>query len=343
MIYKTKMARWLLVVVLWVVACGAETADPTTEEHGYAEVLTVPALTAVSLNGDKLQVVATTSVIGDVVAQVGGDAIQLTTLMGPGQDSHSYEPGAEDLTAVAEAHILFVSGWNLEESLLDNLAAIAEDTPIVPISANLEPLEASHEAETHADEEEHANEDEHAHEGADPHTWLDPHNVLQWVDNVVQVFSTLDPANTAVYQQNATAYKVELESLIAYYDEQLAVLPVEQRKLVTNHDAFAYFAARYNFELIGTVIPSISTLAEPSASGLAELVEAMKTAEVCTLFAETSTNAELAQAAAAELTDCPSVEVLTLYTESIGAPGSNADSYIGMMRVNIDTLIAGLK
>ncbi len=328
-------------LILGLVACGgAETADSVPDDHtdesGNAGVLTLPALTAVSLGSNKLQVVVTTSVMGDVVAQVGGETIELTTLMGPGQDSHSYEPTAGDLTAVADAHVLFVNGWNLEESLLDNLMDIAEDTPVVPISAYIEPIAGTHEEEEEAEEE-------HAHEAADPHTWLDPHHVWQWVDNVVLVLSSLDPANTAVYQQNAASYKTELEELITYYDQQIATLPVEQRKFVTNHDAFGYFATRYEFELIGTVIPSISTLSEPSASGLAGLVEAMKTAEVCTLFAETSANDELAQAVAAELTNCETVQVLPLFTESIGLPGSGADSYIGMMRVNLDTILGSLR
>lgn len=338
---KMKEFTWFLGMILLLVACsgGDETADSASDDHrnenSHMEMLTIPPLTAVSLNGNKLQVVVTTSVIGDVVAHIGEEVIELTTLMGPGQDSHSYEPSARDLTAVADAHVLFVSGWNLEENLLDNLTAIAEGAPIVPVSANIEPLEGLHEEE-HADEE-------HTHKGTDPHTWLDPHHVLQWVDNVVEVLTALDPANTAVYQQNAITYKAQLNELITYYDQQIATLPVERRKLITNHDAFGYFAARYEFEVIGTVIPSISTLAEPSASGLSELVEAMKTAEVCTLFAETSTNTELAEAIATELTACPTVQILPLYTESIGTPASGADSYIGMMQTNIDTILNGLK
>jgi len=336
--------------------------EAESQHEGKGEMLSLPELEAAELNGEPLKVVATTSVIGDVVAQVGGDAIQLTTLIGRGQDSHSYEPATQDLTAVAEASVIFVNGWNLEERLIDNLESIGEDTPLVPVSANIVPLAVAGETDEHqeegeeaaedgehedegqeaAEDEDHEDEDEHDHSGGDPHTWFSVHNVEQWVENIEHTLSDLDPANAAMYKSNAAAYRAQLEELEGYAAAQLAGIAANNRVLVTNHDSFAYLAHEYDFEILGTVIPGVSTLAEPSASDLAGLIEVMREHGVCTIFTETSVSDSLARAVAAELTSCEQVQVLPLYTESVGPAGSGADSYIGMFRSNVDTIVQGL-
>lgn len=327
----------------------ADEAEHDHEHEAEAEMLLLPEVTAVDLNGEPLRVVATTSIMGDVVAQVGGDAIDLTVLMGPGQDPHSYEPGAQDLTAVAEADVVFVNGWDLEEALAADLESIGEESLIVPISANIAPLaigedEHEHEGEEaeHEEEDEHE-EGEHHHSGADPHVWFSIHNVEQWVENVEHVLSDLDPANAATYEANAAAYAESLEELETYAETQLDSIPAENRFLVTNHDAFGYFAQEYGFTVLGTVIPSISTLAEPSASDLTDLIGAMEEHNVCTIFTETTVNDALAQTVASELSNCDAVQVLRLYTGAIGPEGSGADSYIGMFRTNVDAIAAGLQ
>lgn len=322
--------------------------DEHEDEHEHeaeGEMLTLPELNAAELNGEPLRVVATTSIIGDVVAQVGGDEIDLTVLIGPGQDSHSYEPTAQELTAVANAHVIFINGWNLEEGLVDDLESIGEDVPVVPISANIEPLtvgEEAHDEEGEEHEEEHEDGDEHEHSGADPHVWFDIHNVEQWVENVEHALSELDPANADTYQANAAAYAASLTDLEAYAEAQLASIPQENRFLVTNHDAFGYFAEAYGFTVLGAVIPGLSTLAEPSASDLVDLIVEMEEHNVCTIFTETTVNDELAQTVGAELEGCETVQILKLYTEAVGAEGSGADSYIGMFRANVDTFVSGL-
>lgn len=323
---------------------GADTtaqveSDNTAEIDGEgAEMISLPELEAAKLNGEPLKVVATTSIIGDVVAQVGGEAIELTILVGPGQDPHSYEPGAQELTAVAEAQVIFVNGWDLEEGLVRDLEEIGGGVPLVPISANIAPLSFG--------EGEHARdkaEDEHALGEADPHVWFSIPNVKQWVENVEHVLSNLDPANAGTYESRAAAYLAELEELEAYVESQLAQIPEEKRFLVTNHDSFGYLARDYGFELIGTLVPAASTLAEPSASDLAGLVREMETHGVCTIFTETTVSDTLAQTVAGELDGCEEVQVLKLYTGAVGTAGSGADSYTGMFRTNVDRIVEGLK
>lgn len=284
--------------------------------------LLLPTLSPVpSSTTGRLRVVATTSIIGDVVARVGGDAIELDVLMGPGQDPHGYEPSARDLTRVSDAEVIFVNGWNLEAGLVSVLNQVGEGARVLPISAGITPRLVDN--------------------AVDPHVWLDVQNVLQWVDNVELVLGELDPANASVYQFNADSYRRDLEGLVTYMDGRLRDLSPDRRKLVTNHDALGYFADRYELELIGTIIPATDTLAEPSASGLAQLAQQMEDAGVCTIYVETTANDRLARALAGELKSCPDVKVLALHTGAIGPPGSETGSYIGMMRDNVDTILSG--
>lgn len=306
-----------------------------------AEMIVLPELEALELKGERLKVIATTSIIGDVVAQVGGEAIELTTLMGPGLDPHSYEPGTQELTAVAEAQVIFVNGWDLEEGLVHDLEEISEGVPLVAISANVAPLAFG--KDEHASSEGGQDEHEHEHGVADPHVWFSIHNVEQWVGNVERVLSDLDPANAGSYESRANAYLAELEELETYVESQLAQIPEENRFLVTNHDSFSYFAKDYGFELIGTLIPAASTLAEPSASDLAGLIGEMEAHGVCTIFTETTVSDTLAQTVASELDGCEEVKVLKLYTGAVGPAGSGADSYTGMFRANVDRIVEGIK
>ena len=321
-----KHALFVLIVGLFLlVGCGeADSMLPTAVSDSDGK-LSLPSVAPAALNGRLLNVVATTSLIGDVVAQVGGDAIRLTTLMAPGQDPHSYQATARALTAVADADIIFVNGWDLEEGLIANLQSAAT-APLIPVSANLTPLPLGDTAPDPADDHEKGT--------ADPHVWLDPANVGQWVSNIQVVLSQLDPANESVFAANATTYTQALTRLQQEIVAQIGTIPADNRKLVTNHDALAYFAAAYDFTIIGTVIPGGSTLAEPSARGLAELASLMRTEQVCTIFAEVTASDQLAQGLAAELDYCATVDIVALHTGALGPPDSGAESYLMMMQLN---------
>ena len=307
---------WPALAVALLVGCGGQAAEPL-------DPLAPPALEAVALDGRPLRVVATTSLIGDTVARVGGPAIALTTLMPPGQDPHSYQPAAAGLAAAADADLIFVNGWNLEEGLLGDLAATG-DAPLVPVSAGISPRPAGDAG------------------AADPHVWQDVANVMRWVDTVAATLSAADPANAAAYAANAAAYRAELAELDEFVRAQTATIPAEGRVLVTNHDTLAYFAAAYDFRVLGSVLPGASTLAEATAANLAALAEAMADAGVCSLFVETTAADQMARALSEELDDCDEVRVLSLYSDALGPPGSGADSYIGMMRANVAVIVDAL-
>jgi ABC-type Zn uptake system ZnuABC Zn-binding protein ZnuA len=338
MISWQKLTPGLALGVVLLAGCGGQAAEPAGPTDPLA-LLARPAITAAALDGRPLRVVATTSLIGDAAARVGGDSIALTTLMPPGQDPHSYQPAAADLAAVADADLILINGWNLEEGLLGDLATVG-DAPLVPVSAGVVPLPVD-EGEAHEDEEDTGAAD-HDHEGPDPHVWQDVSNVMRWVDNIAATLSEADPANAAAYAANAAAYRAELADLDRFVRQQTATIPPDRRVLVTNHDTLAYFAAAYDFRTLGSVLPGASTLAEATAANLAALAEAMAAAGVCSLFVETTAADQMARTLSEELDGCDEVRVLSLYSDALGPPGSGAESYVGMMRANVATIVEGL-
>ncbi len=319
----------LLLLALLVASCAGDqrqAAIANTPATGEQQ----PALTPVSLTaGERLRVVATTSIIGDVVRQIGDDLIELTVLIGPGQDPHGYTPTAQDIAAIADAHVVFINGLGLEEGLQRTIETVREPgQPIIAVSAAIKPR-TSTAAEAHEDQ---------GQPRFDPHTWLDPLNVLKWVDIIERTLSELDPAHAPDYARNATAYREQLRALDEYIRQQVARIPPERRKLVMDHLSFGYFAARYGFEEVGSVIPGFSTAAEPSAADMARLSALMRQANVPVIFVSRSTNPRVTETLAREA----GVPVLSLYVGSLGEPGSGADTYIGMMRANVDTIVKGL-
>jgi ABC-type Zn uptake system ZnuABC Zn-binding protein ZnuA len=314
--------------------CGASDAPALGEEGGHHGD-EMPSLAPVSLGeGEKLRVVATTSVVADVVSRVGGDHLDLTVLLPLGSDPHSFEPTPQDVAAVANAHVVFVNGAGLEvflEPLLENAGG---EAGVVPVSHGVELLRAEGE---HEDEGEH--EEEHEHGEYDPHVWFDPNNVLVWTSNIEEALSTLDPAGAAVYEANAEAYAAELRALDAWIREQVARLPEANRRLVTDHTSLTYFVQRYGFEQVGAVFVGYSTLSAPSARDLAELQEAIQDSGVKAIFVGTTVNPALAD----QIAQDTGVQVVLLYTGSLSEAGGPADSYLAMMRFNVSAIVEALR
>ena len=197
----------------------------------------------------------------------------------------------------------------------------------------------------HDDDDDHAMDDEHdEHEGhdhgpLDPHFWFDPLRVKIAVDEIAIRLSALDPESASVYFQNASAYGEQLDELHHWIEEHVAAVPQERRLLVTSHDTLAYLAAAYGFEVVGLVIPSLATHVEPSAEHIAELIEVVREHEVPAVFGETTVSERLAQAVASET----GAELVQLYSGSMGEPGSSGDTYLGMVRTNVERIVEALK
>lgn len=284
---------------------------------------------------DDLLVVVTTNILGDVVGDLAGEDARVEVLIEGGTDPHEFSPSASEGAMINSADLVVANGLDLEAGLIDLLdAALAEGIDVLYLAERLDPLPFA----AHAEEEE-----DHADEGGDqgdldPHFWLDP---LRMADGVVLIAEALrDLQPEVAWDERAADLRQELEQLHTELETKLEEVPPERRKLVTNHHSLGYFADRYGFEVVSTVIPGGSTMGEPSASGLAELVDTLEREGIRAIFTETTSPSTLAEAVAAELGD--SVRIYDLYTGSLGEPGSGADTYAGMMRTNVDTIVEAL-
>lgn len=287
----------------------------------------------------RLNAVATTNIVGDVVAQISGSDINLITLLPPGADPHGYEPTSQDLRAIADADIVFMNGLGLEEFLEDMLIAAGGDAVVVALSESVE-VDADHTHTESVYEEAPAVEidDDHDHGGTDPHVWFDVRYVIAWTVLIADQLAALDIENADNYQARSLSYIEEIETLDAWIHQQVQSLPIEQRVLVTNHDSFTYFAAAYQFEIVGAVIAGKSTMAEPSARELAALQGIVAQHNVQAIFVEVGVSQTLAGQVAADT----GIILVELYTGSLSESDGPADSYLAMMRYNVSAIVKTL-
>jgi len=274
------------------------------------------------LDGDALSVVVTTTLIGDVVRQVAGNRAEVSVILPPNVDAHTFEPAPRDLAAVARADVVFVNGFQLEGPLLSAIEQVGEHTTLTPVSQGITPR-------TLTGKEAGA---------VDPHVWFDPNNVVVWTNNVARVLSQADPAHASDYETNAAGYVSKLQTLDAWIQAQVARIPRERRLLVTDHDVFGYLAQRYGFQRVGALVPGLSTLAEPSAKNLATLIDAIKTLGVKAIFVGVTVNPTLAQ----RLSEDTGVQFVSVYTSSLSAPGGAATTYLDLMRFDVTAIVGAL-
>ena len=278
----------------------------------------------VYVDSGKLDVVVTTTILADVVGVIGGNYINLTVLLPVDVDPHSFQPTPRDLAAVAEADVVFINGLGLEESLEAVVENAVENARVVAVSEGVETISIDEERE---------------HGGPNPHVWMDPHNVIVWAENIALKLGELDPDNVESYTANAEAYIEELEALDSWILEQVAALPEENRKIVTDHDTFAYFIRRYGFELVGTINPGYSTLAEPSAQDIASLEDEILAINVLVVFVGVSVNPNLAE----RIAEDTGTQLVFLYTGSLSGNDGPAPTYLEMMRYNVRVMVGALE
>lgn len=282
---------------------------------------------AVSATGQPL-VVASTTIVGDVVRQVGADLIDLRVLLPVDADPHSFSPAPRDVAVVETALLVFLNGFNLEESLADLVEANATGQ-IVHVSDGVTPIAI----------DDHAHEEDSAHTGDDPHVWLDPRNVQLWVENIAAALSEMDPDHAADYRANADAYLGELDDLQTWMSGQAASIPADRRVLVTDHESLGYFANAYDFTIVGVIVPGGSTLAEPSAQAIAALEETIRQTGTTTIFVGTTVNTQVAERIAADT----GAALVPLYTGSLSAADGPAANYLELMRYDMNAIIEALQ
>jgi ABC-type Zn uptake system ZnuABC Zn-binding protein ZnuA len=258
----------------------------------------------------------------------------VNALLPVGVDPHSYEPAPADVRKVAESTVLIANSAGFEAFLEKLLSNAGGQHLLIEASAGLTGRQPR------ADEMAARGEAGHGHEEGDPHFWLNPVNVIRYVENIRDGLSRADPAGAAIYARNADAYIGRLQELDAWIADQVQQISPERRLLVTNHESFGYYADRYGCKIVGTIIPSVSTAASPSAQQLALLVDQIKSTGAPAIFLETGTNPQLARQIAKDA----GVRVVTgLYTHSLTPAGGQAPSYIEMMRYNTRAIVDALK
>lgn len=271
------------------------------------------------------EIVVTTTILGDVVRQIVGDAADVRVLMKPNVDPHSSSLSAADAAAMSNSDLIVYNGLGLEESMQRHVDAAAEDgVATLAVGDHVDPLRLSG-AE---------------HGGVDPHFWMDPQRMVLAVDAIADRITQLPGIDSGAVAANAGRYRDELNSLSEAMARRFATIPTERRKLVTNHHVLGYLADRFGFTVIGAVIPSGTTLASPSASDLESLASAVRTAAVPAIFVDSSQPDRLARVLAKQAG--VDVNVVTLYTESLSGPGTPADSYLDMMRANTEIIVTNL-
>ena len=303
-----RRAGTALVAILVLVGCGGGGGtSPATSGSG------------VTPGPGAVRVVTTTTVFADIVKSVGGSRVNATSIIPPGAGPEDYEPKPDDAKRLADAQLIVSNGVGLDD-FLDRLLSSGSGgkTPRLVLGEGIPPIVVDGEA--------------------NPHFWLDPTLVkTDYLPKIVTALSAVAPADAATFQANATAYGTRLDALDTELKARIDTLPAANRKLVTFHDAFPYFARHYGFELVGVVLANVGQ--EPTAADLAALVEKVKAAGVEAVFSEAQFNPKLAQT----LADEAGIRqvVTTLYNDALGpAP---ADSYPGMMRWNVDKIVEALR
>ncbi|MDT0344002.1 zinc ABC transporter substrate-binding protein AztC [Streptomyces litchfieldiae] len=274
-------------------------------------------------------VVVTTNILGDITRQVIGDEAEVTVLMKPNADPHSFGISAQQAALIEDASLVVYNGLGLEEGVLRNVQA-AQDAGVatLEVGAQVDPIDFGHTADDTAGQ-------------PDPHFWTDPRRVRTAVETITDhVVAEVEGVDAEAVRANAEGYLEQVDELDAWMDESFAAIPPERRSLVTNHHVFGYLAQRYDFEVVGAVIPSGTTLASPSSSDLDALADTIREAGVPAIFADSSQPDRLARVLADEVG--LRVEVVELFSESLTEPGEGAGTYLDMMRANTEAIAAGL-
>ena len=353
--------------------------------------------------GTPIQVVVTTNIMADWVENVGGNRVEVFSLVPEGADPHSFQPGAQDIARIADADLVLSVGLRLEESWLKELLENAARDPagIVEMGELIDPIEF---AETHAEdvefleslahivddveegeispeegleeikelmegeppamvrgilsqveggqmdageaieEIEHlGGEGEEEHEGHghgiyDPHFWFDPLRVKTAINEIAARLSAIDQDSSGIYGSRASEYNAQLDELHAWTEEQVGLIPEDNRLFVTSHDSFGYFALLYGFDVVGVILGT-TTETEPSAEDLTELIQEVEEYGVSSVFGETTVSERLAETVATET----GAQLIRLYSGSLGGEGSDAETYIDMFRTNVELIVEALK
>ncbi|MGW5956533.1 metal ABC transporter substrate-binding protein [Methylorubrum thiocyanatum] len=276
----------------------------------------------------KLKAVATFSILADLVAQVGGDRVAVTSLVGPDADAHGYAPTPGDARKLAEANLIVVNGLGFEGWMERLIKASGSKAPLVVASKNVKTIAGSHDHDDH-DHGDHGH-DHGEGDHADPHAWQNVANVKLYVANIRDGLTAADPANAALYTANAAVYTQKLDALDAEIRAALAAIPQERRRIITTHDSFGYFSAAYGMRFLAP--QGISTDSEAGPKDVARIIRQIRRDKVPAVFVESIADPRLMQQIARESGAKVGGRI---YSDALSAPGGPAPGYLEMMRSNL--------
>lgn len=311
----------ILILLLILTACGGKPASSSPE--AVSPTLTdAPPQPAITEPSSEIRVLASTTLLADIAQHVAGERLQIGSILPVGTDPHSYQFTPQDVTKVADIELLILFDNENYELFLEPLLYAADGSmEFVYASTGVSKI---------------VNFDVG---GFDPHIWLDPNNIIVCVENIREGLTHLDPDGAAEFKSNADAYVAELQALDAWIVEQVNQIPAERRLLITNHESLGYFAERYGFEVVGSVLESFSSDASPSAQQMAALIDQIKSTGAPAIFLDAGDNPALAQ----QIADETDVRVVTdLHLESL-TDGPPAGTYIDMMKYNVTQIVDALK
>lgn len=265
---------------------------------------------------------ASTTFLADITQNVAGERLQVESLLPFGADPHSYQPIPQDVVKIADSDLMIVNGAEYEVFLEGLIESAGGERRVIEASAGLS-----------------LREDAGSERGVDPHLWLDPNYVIRYVENIRDGLGEFDPEGADVYKSNAGAYILQLQELDAWIREQVNSIPAERRLLVTNHDSLGYFAERYGFTVIGTVVQGTSSNAAPSARQMAALIDQLRASGAPALFLDAAESPSLANQIASDA-DVRVVTDLHFGSLTEGAP---AGTYIEMMKYNVRQIVEALR
>ena len=292
-----------------------------------AALLSLIALMPLDSRAESLKVVASFSILADLVSQVGGPRVEVKSLIGPGEDAHGYQPRPSDAVTVKAADLVFVNGLGFDQWMERLAAASGGHARIVVASAGIAALEHG---------EEHAHHG-HAHGPLDPHAWQDIAHARRYLENIAAALSIADPDGAVLFSANRERLDAALAALDAQFRERLQNVPAQQRKAVTVHEAFGYLSHAYGIRFIAA--NGVSETAEPSAAGLARLIRQLRREQVPVVFIENVSDPRVMEQISRE----SGAKVGgTLYSDALSEPDGPAPTYLDMMRHNFETLLEGL-
>lgn len=292
---------------------------------------TLACLALAAPAADKLPVVASFSILGDLVSQVGGNKVEVRTLVGPDGDAHVYQPSPRDGKTLAGARLLVTNGLGFEGWMERLVAASRYRGARVVASDKIK-------AEQMAEDEAHDHGHDHDHGKLDPHAWQDPVRVQQYVVNIAEGLATADPANAAYYRQRAAQYRQTLQQLDSWAQQQFASVPTAKRRVITSHDAFGYLGRHFGVTFLAP--QGVNTEAEASAKAVGQLIQQAKREGIRAIFVENISNPRLLEQISRETGAKPGGR---LYSDALSRSDGPAASYEAMMRYNIGALVAGMK